>query len=30
MGQLAQAFGIANSQAVARDNKLIRAFGQEK
>jgi hypothetical protein len=29
MGQLAEAFGIANTQAVAKDNKEFRAFGKQ-
>lgn len=30
MSQLINAFGVANAQEVAKDNKLVRAFGMEK
>lgn len=30
MDQLINAFGVANAQEVAKDNKLVRAFGMEK
>jgi hypothetical protein len=27
LGKLAQSFGIANAEAVAKDNRIIRALG---
>ena len=30
MDQLINAFGVANAQAVAKDDKAVRAFGMEK